>query len=82
MHAVARTLTSRVAITEARPRVAAMSRNHRLGGQVAPRSTAARGSGRAVDKRWTEELIAGAETLEDMERAVAGTADTRWRILG
>ena len=22
----------------------------------------------------------GAETLEDMERAVAGTADNRWRI--
>ena len=35
-----------------------------------------------MDKRWTEELIAGAETLEDMERAVAGTADTRWRIPG
>jgi hypothetical protein len=24
--------------------------------------------------------IAGAATLEDMERAVAGTADNRWRI--
>ena len=36
MHAVARTPT-RVAITEARPRVAAMPRNHSLGGQVAPR---------------------------------------------
>ena len=24
----------------------------------------------AVDKRWAEELIAGAATLEDMERAV------------
>ena len=35
MHAVARTPTSRVAITEARPRVAAMSRNPSLGVQVA-----------------------------------------------
>ncbi len=35
----------------------------------------------AVDKRWAEELIAGAATLEDLERAVIGTADNRWRIL-
>ena len=34
----------------------------------------------AVDKRWTEELIAGAPTLEDLERAAIGTADNRWRI--
>lgn len=34
----------------------------------------------AVDKRWVEGLIAGAATLEDMERAAIGTADNRWRI--
>ena len=34
----------------------------------------------AVDKRWAEELIAGAATLEDLERAAIGTADNRWRI--
>ena len=34
----------------------------------------------AVDKRWAEELITGAETLEDLERAAIGTADNRWRI--
>ena len=34
----------------------------------------------AVDKRWAEELIAGAATLEDPERAAIGTADNRWRI--
>ena len=33
----------------------------------------------AVDKRWAEELIAGAATLEDLERAAIGTADNRWR---
>ena len=27
----------------------------------------------AVDKRWAEELIAGAATLEDLERAAIGT---------
>jgi len=27
-----------------------------------------------------EELIAGAATLEDLERAAIGTADNRWRI--
>ena len=31
----------------------------------------------AVDKRWAEEQIAGAATLEDLERAAIGTAD--WR---
>ena len=35
----------------------------------------------AVDKRWAEEMIAGAATLEDLERAAIGTADNRWRIL-
>jgi hypothetical protein len=34
----------------------------------------------AVDAKWAEATIAQAETLEDMERAVAGTADNRWRI--
>jgi len=34
----------------------------------------------AVDKRWAEGLIAGAATLEDLERAAIGTADNRWRI--
>ena len=34
----------------------------------------------AVDKRWAEEMIAGAATLEDLERAAIGTADNRWRI--
>ena len=34
----------------------------------------------AVDGRWAEATIASAKTLEDMERAVAGTADNRWRI--
>ena len=34
----------------------------------------------AVDKRWAEDLIAGAATLEDLERAAIGTADNRWRI--
>jgi len=34
----------------------------------------------AVDGKWAEAAIAQAETLEDMERAVAGTADNRWRI--
>ena len=34
----------------------------------------------AVDKRWAEALIAGAATLEDLERAAIGTADNRWRI--
>ena len=34
----------------------------------------------AVDKRWAEELITGAATLEDLERAAIGTADNRWRI--
>ena len=29
----------------------------------------------AVDKRWAEEMIAGAATLEDLERAAIGTAD-------
>ena len=28
----------------------------------------------AVDGKWAEATIAGAETLEDMQRAVAGTA--------
>jgi len=32
------------------------------------------------DKRWAEGLIAGAATLEDLERAAIGTADNRWRI--
>ena len=36
----------------------------------------------AMDKRWAEELIAGAATLEDLERAAIGTADNRWRSLG
>ena len=30
----------------------------------------------AVDKRWAEELIAGAATLEDLERAAIGTAES------
>ena len=30
----------------------------------------------AVDKRWAEGLIAGAATLQDLERAAIGTADT------
>jgi hypothetical protein len=34
----------------------------------------------AVDKRWAEELITGAATLEDLERAAIGTADNRRRI--
>lgn len=34
----------------------------------------------AVDKRWAEGLIAGAATLEDLERAAIGNADNRWRI--
>ena len=34
----------------------------------------------AVDGKWAEATIAQAETLEDVERAVAGTADNRWRI--
>ena len=34
----------------------------------------------AVDKRWADELISGAATLEDLERAGIGTADNRWRI--
>jgi hypothetical protein len=34
----------------------------------------------AVDKRWAEGLIAGAATLDDLERAAIGTADSRWRI--
>ena len=34
----------------------------------------------AVDGKWAEATIAGAATLDDMERAVAGTADNRWRI--
>ena len=34
----------------------------------------------AVDKRWAEELIASAASLEDLERAAIGTADNRWRI--
>ena len=34
----------------------------------------------AGDKRWAEELIAGAAILEDLERAAIGTADNRWRI--
>ena len=34
----------------------------------------------AVDKRWAEAMIAGAATLEDLERAAIGTADNRWRI--
>ncbi|MGB7805384.1 MAG: hypothetical protein WBM72_07260 [Actinomycetota bacterium] len=29
----------------------------------------------AVDKRWAEELIAGAATLEDLERVLIGTTD-------
>ena len=35
----------------------------------------------AVDKRWAEELIAGAGSLEQLENAAIGTADNRWRIL-
>ena len=31
----------------------------------------------ALDKRWAEELIAGASMLEDLERAAIGTADNR-----
>ena len=34
----------------------------------------------AVDKRWAEELIAGAGSLEQLENAAVGTADNRWRI--
>ena len=34
----------------------------------------------AVDKRWAEELIAGAGSLEQLENAPIGTADNRWRI--
>ena len=34
----------------------------------------------AMDKRWAEELIGGAATLEDLERAAIGTADNRWRF--
>ena len=34
----------------------------------------------AVDKRWAEALIAGAATLEDLERAAIGTDDNRRRI--
>jgi hypothetical protein len=35
----------------------------------------------AVDKRWAEELIAGAGSLEQLENSAIGTADNRWRIL-
>jgi hypothetical protein len=34
-----------------------------------------------VDKRWAEELIAGADSLEDLERRAIGTADNKWRIV-
>ena len=34
----------------------------------------------AVDHAWAEATIAGTETLEDLERAVAGTGDNAWRI--
>jgi hypothetical protein len=34
----------------------------------------------AVDKRWAKELIAGADSLEQLENAAIGTADNRWRI--
>jgi len=34
----------------------------------------------AVDKRWAEEMIAAAASLEELERAAIGTADNRWRI--
>ena len=34
----------------------------------------------AVDKRWAEELIAGAATLEELEGDAVGTAYNRWRI--
>ena len=31
----------------------------------------------AVDTRWAEELIAGAATLEDLERVAIGRVDNR-----
>ena len=34
----------------------------------------------AVDKRWAEEMIESAASLEELERAAIGTADNRWRI--